>query len=221
MVKAVIFDMDGLMFDTEALNIKGWIDSGTKHGYVMTKEIVKRHIGTNLDMTRRIMLEHFGADFEFDIVRAGRISYSNAHIKEHGTPLKAGLIALLAWLREKKIKTAVATSSERSIFDFYMANTDLNHNFDAVITGDMVKKSKPEPDIFLKAASELGVQPETCMVLEDSYHGIKAAYAAKMMPVMIPDILPPTPEVSALLFAKAESLKDVSSLIESTPGLGY
>ena len=214
MIEAVIFDMDGLMFDTETLNMNAWITAAAKHGYVMTEEMVHAHIGANVHFTRRLMMGHFGPEFDFDTVRADRIAVAFEEIERSGVPVKPGLPELLRWLKGRRVKTAMATSSERRFVDFYRDHTGLDHAFDAVISGEMVTRSKPEPDIFLKAASELGAAPANCMVLEDSYNGIRAAHAAGMIPVMVPDLLPPTPDVKPLLHAMVPSLHDVAPLIE-------
>lgn len=202
------------MFDTETLNMRGWIEAGRRHGYEMTQEVVYGHIGANLATTRRLMTEHFGPGFDFDAVRADRVAWSFAQIEKNGMPEKPGLRSLLGWLRTNGIKTAIATSSERRFVDFYMAHSDLGHPFDVIVTGDRVTRSKPEPDIFLKAAEELGVLPVDCVVLEDSHNGIRAAHAAGMRPVMVPDLLPPTPEMEGLLYRRVDSLNDVIPLLE-------
>ena len=202
------------MFDTEALNMRGWIEAGRRHGHTMTQEVVYGHIGANLATTRRLMTEHFGPGFDFDAVRADRVAWTFAHIERNGMPEKPGLRALLAWLRASGLKTAIATSSERRFVDFYMAHASLGHAFGAIVTGDRVARSKPEPDIFLKAAEELGADPADCVVLEDSYNGIRAAHAAGMRPIMVPDLLPPTPEVERLLYRRVDSLNDVIPILE-------
>ena len=110
------------------------------------------------------MTEHFGLGFDFDAVRADRVAWTFAHIERNGMPEKPGLRELLVWLRANGLKTAIATSSERRFVDFYMAHADLGHPFDTIVTGDRVTRSKPEPDIFLKAAEELGAAPADCVV---------------------------------------------------------
>jgi HAD superfamily hydrolase (TIGR01509 family) len=213
-LKAVIFDMDGLMFDTEALNKKGWKAAGKLHGYEMTDELLHSHIGTNAETTRRLMREHFGGGFDFDAVRKDRIDYALRFIEENGTPLKPGLKELLTFLEKKGLKTAIASSSEERFVRFYLKHARLGHEFDALVCGDRVKKSKPEPDIFLQALSELGVAAGEALVLEDSYNGIRAARRAGIRSVMVPDLLPVTPEMEALFFGKAGGLLDVIPLIE-------
>jgi len=215
LIKAVIFDMDGLMFDTETLNAAAWKAAGKLHGFEMTDELLKAHIGSNVETTKRLMQEHFGADFDFEAVRAGRIAYSFRHIEENGMPLKPGLRELLAFLNQNGILTALATSSGEMFVRFYLEHAALDHEFDVIVSGDKVKKGKPEPDIFLTALAGLGVEAEECLVLEDSYNGITAAHRAGIRSVMIPDLLPPTPEIEKLFFRKADVLTDVIPLIEN------
>lgn len=232
-IKAVIFDMDGLMFDTENLNRKGWYAAAEKFGYEMTDEIIFSHIGTDLDTTRRLMTEHFikdHKDFNFDELRAERIAWSRDYIEKNGMPLKKGLNELLAWLKKFNFKTAIATSSGRDFVDFYLAHADIENNFDAIITwrngmkGELEEplsgklkqplRGKPAPDIFLAAAEALNEKPENCLVLEDSYNGIKAAHAANMTAVMIPDLLPPTPEIIKLAYCVLDDLTQVINILE-------
>ncbi len=217
-VKAVVFDMDGLMFDTEALNMRGWKAAGKLHGFEISEEMIRGHIGANVATTKRLMSEHFGEGFDFDAVRKDRIDFAFAQVEKHGTPLKKGLRELLPFLRAKGLKTAIASSSERRFVQFYLDHAALEHTFDALICGDMVKAGKPEPEIFLLAASTLGVEPGGCLVLEDSYNGILAAHRAAMRTVMVPDLLPPTPETDALCFRRVESLLDVIPILEELEG---
>ena len=212
---AVIFDMDGLMFDTETLNMKGWYEAARKHGYEMTDDVIHAHIGADLPTTRRLMTAHFGPGFDFDAVRNDRIAWSWAWIEERGMPEKPGLRELLAWLRERSILTAIATSSGKRFVDFYLEHSGLAHPFDAIVTWREGMPGKPAPDLFLAAANELGVRPERCVVLEDSYNGIRAAHAAGMIPIMVPDLLPPTPEILALAWRKADNLNEVIPILES------
>ena len=214
-IKAIIFDMDGLMFDTETLNAAAWKAAGKLHGFEMTDELLRAHIGFNVEATKKLMQNHFGPGFDFDAVRSDRIAHSLKHIEENGMPLKPGLRELLAYLDEKKITTAIVTSSGERFVRFYLEHAALGHEFDVIVSGDKVKKSKPEPDIFLTALAELGVGADECLVLEDSYNGITAAHRAGIRAVMVPDLLPPTPEIEKLFFRKADALTDVIPLIES------
>ena len=215
MLSAVLFDMDGLMFDTEALNLRAWAAAGEGHGYAITPEVMHDQIGLSLPKTRSMMQERFGPAFDFDLVRGDRIRWTECWIEEHGLPEKPGLRRLLAWLIERRIPRAMATSSDRGIVGFYLKHTDVGECFDLILTGDRVERGKPAPDIFLKAALELGADPAGCVVLEDSYNGIRAAHAAGMMPVMVPDLLSPTPEIAALTYRVVGSLNDVIPVLEA------
>jgi HAD superfamily hydrolase (TIGR01509 family) len=207
--------MDGLMFDTEALNMRGWIEAGKLHGFEITEAHVRKHIGANVTTTKALMLEQFGEVFDFDRIRKDRIAWVFAYIEKNGTPVKSGLRELLAFLREKGLKTALASSTEERIVRVYLEHAHLEHRFDVVVCGDMAKEGKPAPDIFLLARSKLDVPAGACLVLEDSYNGILAAHRAGIRSVMIPDLLPPTPEMEKLFFRKLDALHDVIPLIES------
>ncbi|GHV39615.1 phosphorylated carbohydrates phosphatase [Synergistales bacterium] len=213
MLKAVIFDMDGLMFDTETLNMKGWKYAAKLHGYEITDEMVHSHVGTNVATTRRQMIEHFGPDFDFEAVRKDRMHFSNLFIKEHGTPLKPGLKELLAHLRNARVKTAIASSTEEPLVRFNLEHARLGHDFDALVCGDRVQNSKPEPDFFLLALKELGVAAGEAVVLEDSYNGIRAAHRAGIRSIMVPDTLPSTPEMESLFFRKCGDLFGVIDIV--------
>ena len=215
MIKAIIFDMDGLMFDTEALNATAWKAAAKLHGFEMTEELLRSYIGANLETTKKLIQNYFGQGFDFDAVRADRIAYSLRHIEENGMPMKPGLRELLAYLDQKEIATAIGTSSGERFVRFYLEHTAIDHKFDVIVCGDDVQNGKPAPDIFLAALAELGVGADECLVLEDSYNGIIAAHRAGIRSVMIPDLLPPTPEIESLFFCKADVLTDVISLIEN------
>ena len=215
MIKAIIFDMDGLMFDTETLNATAWKAAGKLHGFEMTDELLRSHIGANAETTKKQMQNHFGAGFDFDAVRADRIAHAFRYIEENGMPLKPGLRELLAYLVKKGLKTAIGTSSAEQFMRFYLEHAVLGHEFDVIVCADKVKNGKPKPDIFLTALAELGVEADECLVLEDSYNGITAAYRAGIRSIMIPDLLPPTLKIEKLYFRKADVLTDVIPIIEA------
>ncbi|MBQ9565810.1 MAG: HAD family phosphatase [Synergistaceae bacterium] len=214
MITSVIFDMDGLMFDTEALNLRGWRAAGEKYGYEITPEVMLPCVGTDVPTTRRLMMERLGPDFDFYTVREDRIAWSFAWIEEHGVPERPGLRELLSWLDGTGIKRAIATASQRRLVDFYMAHLSVPLRFDAIVSWHEGLRGKPHPDLFLAAAEALGAAPGECVVLEDSHNGIRAAHAAGMIPIMVPDLMPPTPEILALAWRVAGSLSDVIPLIQ-------
>ncbi|MCL2011169.1 MAG: HAD family phosphatase, partial [Synergistaceae bacterium] len=187
-------------------------------GFDIPDELLRSHIGTTVENSKRLMLNHFGPEFDFDAIRNDRLDKARRHIEENGTPLKPGLRELLAYLDKEGIKTAVASSNDERIVLFHLEHAALGHEFDAIVCGDKVKKGKPEPDIFLAALAELAgqkISADECLILEDSYNGIIAAHRAGIRSVMIPDLLPPTPEIEKLFFRKVDTLTDVISLLES------
>jgi len=213
-LKAVIFDMDGLMFDTERLGIDAWLYVGDKMNLAITEEIALKTIGRSWDGSKKILFDEV-KEFDFDNARISWQNYINDYINESGMPVKSGLIELLSFLDEAKIKKAVATGSYYNDVLFYMNKAGISNRFDVIITGEMVSRGKPDPDIFIHTAKVLNVTPNECMVLEDSINGIKSAYSAKMIPVMIPDLIPANDEIEPLLYAELISLTDVIPLITS------
>lgn len=214
-ILAVIFDMDGLMFDTERLACTAWKAVCTKAGYDITDEVMMDSVGrTELD-TAKIMRQQLGEDFPYDKLRKQRVEYAKNHIKCNGIPIKPGLLKLLDYLNEKGIKTAVATSTERCITEENLTSCNLLNRFNCIVCGNEVERGKPEPDIFLLAAQKLHCLPMECIVLEDSFNGIKAAYKAGMRPIMVPDLMAPTQEIRELSHQIFESLEHVVGYIEA------
>jgi HAD superfamily hydrolase (TIGR01509 family) len=214
MIKAVIFDMDGLMFDTERLAVEGWVYAGKQMGYNITKELVTKTCGSRIEDTKRIFLEHLGNDIDFYGCRKVRVDYAEKYIADNGLPLKPGLIELLDFLSSNNYKIALASSTEKQKVEHYLKSVGILKYFNSLICGDMVEKGKPQPDIYLKAAEALGVLPTECIALEDSLMGILSAYRAGLKPVMIPDLTEPDEETSKMLYAKLPTLLEVIDLLK-------
>lgn len=215
MIDTVIFDMDGLMFDTEALAKKAWLVVGKELGLPITDEIVFKVIGMNAVSVRRTCEEHFGPDFDYDAFREKVFRFMQDSFDKEGVPVKPGLPELLAHLRAGGYRTAVASSSSRSVVENYLERAKLGHEFSALICGDMITNGKPAPDIFLKAAETVGAEVQNCLILEDSLNGIRAADAAKMPVIMIPDLIAPTDELREKTVAVYETLHDVIAFLET------
>lgn len=213
-ITAILFDMDGLVLDTEKLYTRFWQEAANALGYPMTKEQALGMRSLNRGAGLAKMQSYFGPDVDYDAIRKKRIEMMDDFVEKEGVTLKPGIRELLAFLKEHGIKTAIATSSpiERTIK--YLTSVGLQNSFDELVSGYMVEKGKPEPDIYLFAAEKLGTAPEKCMVLEDSPAGILAAYRAGCLPVMVPDQDEPDAETGALLYAKADSLLHVINLLE-------
>lgn len=213
-VKAVIFDQDGLMFDTERLAAEAWYQVGARYGFRVDNEFLRDLRGTKPDKVKAAFTERFGSEIDYDGFREEKRAYSYDWIREHGIPVKKGLKELLAYLKERGIPCAVATASSCQWTSQNLQSAGIQEYFKTCVYGDMVAVAKPDPAIFLLTAEKLGVKPEHCLVLEDSFNGIRAAAAGGFIPVMVPDQDPPTPELEALLAARCESLLDVIGLLE-------
>lgn len=212
-ITAVLFDMDGLVLDTEKLYTRFWQEAAIACGYPMTKEQALGMRSLNRGAGLAKMQSYFGPAVDYDFIRNKRIELMDAFVEQEGVYLKPGIHELLAFLKEQGIKTAIATSSPMERTLRYLGSVALQDSFDELVSGYMVEKGKPEPDIYLYAAEKLGVKPCNCMVLEDSPAGILAAHRAGCLPVIIPDQDEPDKDTASLLFARADSLKAVIGLI--------
>jgi len=213
-IEAVLFDMDGLVLDTEKLYTRFWVEAANALGYPMT---VKQGLGMrslNRTYGAAKLKSYFGEDVDYDQVRNKRIQLMDAFVEKEGVYLKKGINELLIYLKDNNIKTAIATSSpiERTIK--YLSSVNMDKRFDELVSGYMVEKGKPEPDIYLYAAKKLGVNPENCMVLEDSPAGILSGYKAGCIPVIVPDQDEPDEDTMNRIYAKAKDLIDVIDIIE-------
>ena len=211
-VKAVVFDMDGLLIDTEVLWRDGMIGAARAMGRELTMDAFRRMIGTPATRTREILHEEFGADFAVDpfLDDASRRFHDDLDVEKL---LKAGVIELLDHLDARGLPRAIATSSPHEAVEAHLSPSGVLNRFNAVIARGDYERGKPAPDPFLNAAKALGVPPEDCLALEDSHAGVRAAHAAGMMTVMVPDLLDPTEEMHEKCVHIAESLHRVRELL--------
>ncbi|MGN0580930.1 MAG: HAD family hydrolase [Ruminococcus sp.] len=207
MLKGVIFDMDGLMLDTEKLLVRFWRQAAAEFGYSMSFENVLSIRSLSRKYSVPFLKGLFGEQFEFEQIRSRRIALMNDYIDKNGFDIKKGLFRLLDYLRDNSYRIAVATATDRERTLMYLGKINAAHYFDKIICGDMVKNGKPEPDIYITAASELGLAPCECAALEDSPNGIKSAYSAGCKAVMIPDLSAPDEEIRPMLSAVYDDLE--------------
>ncbi|MCR4757302.1 MAG: HAD family phosphatase [Butyrivibrio sp.] len=195
---AVVFDMDGVIFDSEKATMDCWLEIAQKYGIKNIKEPYLACCGTNAAKTKEIMLEAYGEDFPYD--EYAKEASKMYHEKYDGgkLPVKAGVLQLLVFLKMNNKKIALASSTRRQTVVDQLRDAELLTFFDEIITGDMVIKSKPEPDIFLLACVKIGVAPARAYAIEDSYNGIRAASKGGLKPIMVPDLLPENEEMKNL-----------------------
>ena len=186
--KAVIFDMDGVIFDTERVYLEIWKSVFEKYGYKMTKELYITVMGTGRKNVIKTFLENFGDDLPIEKMYEEKDNQLFYIIENQGIPLKKGVKELFSMLKEKNYKIALATSAKRERVEKQIKDKWLKESFDAIVCGDDVEKGKPSPDIFLKAAKEIDVEPENCFVVEDSPAGIKAAFSGGMKGIHVEDL---------------------------------
>ena len=186
--KAVIFDMDGVIFDTERVYLDIWIEVFEKYGYKMTKELYVNVMGTGRKNVIKTFLENFGDDLPIEKMYEEKDNQLFYIIENQGIPLKEGVKELFSMLKEKNYKIALATSAKRERVEKQIKDKWLKESFDAIVCGDDVEKGKPSPDIFLKAAKKIDVEPENCFVVEDSPAGIKAAFSGGMKGIHVEDL---------------------------------
>lgn len=213
MVKGVIFDMDGLMFDTERIYGIYWRQVSAELGYPMDDELVKAMCGAVRDFQTKTIRARLGAQVPAEDIVDECKRRTRAYIADHPLPFKAGLTELLSALRERGIPAAVATGTPREPAEDMLVRSGVAPFIDAMVCGDEVAACKPDPEIFLKAAELIGVAPQDCLVLEDSFNGIIAAHAAGAQPIMIPDTMQPTDEIRALCAHVLTRLDEVIDLV--------
>lgn len=213
--QAVVFDMDGVIFDTERLVIEFWKEVAKKHNIPNVEHTCIQCLGTNRVRTREIFLENYGADFPYDPYRAEVTELFNTHYKGVPLPTKPGVRELLSYLQEQDIKVGLASSTAQHLVRDEIGTAGLLPYFQTLVCGDMVEHSKPAPDIFLKACEILNADPTKSIAIEDSFNGIRSAHCAGMTPIMVPDQVQPTDEIRALAFHVMPSLLDVLSWLKT------
>ena len=201
-INTVIFDMDGVIFDSEILVLSSWKEVAGRHGIQDVEKVCHECLGTNSAVSKQIFLRHYGQDFPYDEYKAEMAEVFFAHASDGKLAKKQGVEELLKYLKDKGFKVGIASSTREKIVRRQIS--------------DMVKHSKPEPDIFLEACGRLESKPENCYVIEDSYNGIRAAHAAGMHPIMVPDLMEPTEEMKSLAEQILGSLCAVQEFLQES-----
>ncbi len=212
---AVLFDMDGLMIDTEPLSKRAWQKAMSECGYTMPHDLYVTVIGRTVPSALATFQEAFGPEAPIDLIYKRKQQYMEEIMEREGIAVKLGLFELLDWLDGQHIPRAVASSTNRVLLTYKLKLAGLSERFEVIASGDEVQHGKPAPDIFKLAAERLSVSPANCVVLEDSEAGIKAAHAAGMLPLMVPDMIPASDECRQLTPYVLESLYKAKELLET------
>lgn len=214
-IRGVLFDMDGVVLDTEKMYARFWREAAAALGYTMSYEQALGMRSLSSTAGQAQLERYFGPGVSREVFRAKRIELMDAYVDVHGVDLKPGIRELLDYLDQQGIKKAITTSSPLERVRRYMRPYGLLERFDCLCSGADVPRGKPEPDIYLHGAACLGLKPEECLAIEDSPAGILSACRAGCRTVMIPDLDQPDADTEKLLYAKADSLTDVVTLLKN------
>ena len=213
-IRGVLFDMDGLVVDTEKLYSRFWREACAFYGHTMTYEQSLQMRGLGGQAGENKLHSFFGKDAHYMTLRNKRIELMDAFVDEHGVELKPGIFELMDYLEENRIPAAITSSSPIPRIRKFLAPYGLDSRFAALCSGRDVPKGKPAPDIYLAGARALNLPPEHCLALEDAPAGIESAFRAGCLPVMIPDLDPPGENTIPMLYASADSLSEIPLLIK-------
>ena len=212
-VRAVVFDMDGLLIDSEVIYTEALIAQCADMGHDLPLEVVKRMIGHAWEGSSAVVREHFGPSFNTDVLRDGSI-VKFQELSQARVALKAGVLEILDHLDAVGLPRAICTSSPRWAVEKHLAEHELAARFHEILAQGDYPRPKPSPDPYLRAVEALGFAPQDCLALEDSHNGVRAAAAAGLMTIMVPDMLDPTEEMHGLCLRIARDLHEVRELLQ-------
>ena len=213
-MQAVVFDMDGVIFDSETLLTECWVEVAREHGIPDVEHTNYLCLGVNDVETKEIFLHVYGQDFPYDTYEREVMRLFRKRASGGKLPKKPGVEELLSFLKEQGVKVALATSSRESIVMDEIREAGLLSYFDAIVYGDTITKSKPDPEIYLKACGRLGVEPEKAYAVEDSFNGVRSATRAGLSCIMVPDIKQPDDEMRSLACCILPSLVEVKEYLK-------
>lgn len=214
MIKGVLFDMDGLITDTERLLSRFWIQAAAEYGFEMRSEHTLGIRSLAAKYASPHLQKIFGSGFDYDMIRDRRRQLMNEYIEKNGIEKKKGLDQLLDYIGKSGLKCAVCTATDLERTKRYLSDIGVYDKFDKFVCGDMIENGKPQPDTYIAGANALKLRPEECAALEDSPNGILSAYSAGCVPIMIPDLSQPDEKTRSMVCAVCGDLSEVIPLLE-------
>ncbi|MCM5572101.1 HAD family phosphatase [Burkholderiaceae bacterium FT117] len=217
--RAVVFDMDGLMLDTERVALECWLDTARDAGWEITRDDCLAMVGLDQRASERALMQRVGQDFPLREISDRAKEVYLRRLRSEGIGLKPGLTALLDWLAAHSVPVAVATSTRHLLAVEKLELAGLSRRFEVVVCGDQVPEGKPAPHVYLEAVAQLGLQPAACVALEDSDIGLRAAHAAGLACIVVPDLRPPAAGYAPLAHAVVPTLREAHPLVGELLGL--
>ncbi len=214
-IEGVIFDLDGLILDTERLYRRFWQKACMLSGYTLTYKQYLSLRSLDRSLAKELLKEYFGENFDYQKVHDDRVYLMSEYIRTHGVSAKVGVRELTDYLKESGIKAAIATATNYKRTETYLRMAGVRDCFDTIVCAEQVEHGKPFPDVYLYACARLGLEPKYCMALEDSPNGIRSAYEAGCVPVVVPDMDSPNEETLSMAYTKADTLYDVIDIIQA------
>ncbi len=212
--KAVIFDLDGTVLDTEKLLVKYWCMAANEFGFPMEREHALQLRSLARKYAEPLLKEWFGESCDYMTLRNRRMELMTAHINKYGLETKGGIKELLVYLGKNGYKRAVATATDLNRAGGYLKDVGLYDYFDCIISAHQVQNGKPKPDVYLYAVSQLGLQPDECIAVEDSPNGVISASDAGCRTIMVPDLTEPDDELKKRIYAVCHSAADIIEILK-------
>lgn len=212
-IKAVVFDMDGVIFDTERMFLESWEIIGDKYRILDVEQSAMGCIGLSQEDSMALLLNKYGSDFPVESYRREIWQMVEKRMITQGIPVKTGVKEILEFITSKNIPLGLASSTDYKRVVASLERAEIKDYFDVIIGGDMIEHSKPDPQIYLLACEKLNVEPKNAIAIEDSRNGILSAYRAGMNPIIVPDILQPDEEMLSMACKKFDNLLQVKEFL--------